>query len=432
MASDPRVIATKEEIGASWLAKRKWALVVAAVFIGTGIAFTFWWGPVIEHIAQWAYSGDLWDTYRAAQWTAWGNEGTIYEHGIYSIVFPGIDVLLAPVAMVAVHFRLVNPYPYFVAKPSVLPILMPYVLAISALSLLAFDVLAEFLEVGRGRRIFLCWMQGALLWPLVVLWGHPEEALCLAAAILALMAALRGRVSRAAWLMGFAIAFQPYALLLVPLLLGLSPRGTRLVTVVRSMALSGVLLVLPVLQAWHATTHAILVQPTYLHFNHATPLLALAPHLAAGVYSAGPGRYGVALCALGAGWWTLKHQPGPREVFWLAAMVLALRCVLEPVVAPYYIWACAVLLITVSAGQRTRHFVITTGSLAFASVWAYHFTSEWGYWLPIVIALAIAVKSSQPGVSSNQSVTSDVRSAEASDTESMSDQLVSTGLGLDR
>ena len=116
----------------------------------------------------------------------------------------------------------------------------------------------------------------------------------------------------------------------------------------------------------------------------------------------------------------------------MAAMVLALRCVLEPVVAPYYIWACAVLLITVSAGQRTRRFVITTGSLAFASVWAYHFTSEWGYWLPMVIALAIAVKSAQPGVSSNQSVTSDVRTAEDSDTESLSDQLVSAGLGLDR
>ena len=126
------------------VARRKWALLVAAVVFVTGLAFTFWWCSVVDHLRVWADSGDLWDTYRAAQWVGWGNEGTVYQHGIYSIVFPGIDVLLAPVAMVSTHFRLVDPYPYFVRRPSALPLLMPYVLAISVPTLLVFDYLAEY------------------------------------------------------------------------------------------------------------------------------------------------------------------------------------------------------------------------------------------------------------------------------------------------
>jgi hypothetical protein len=383
----------------SWLERRRWVLGVAGAFIATALGFTFWWGPVVEHVSQWVDSGDLWDTYRAAQWVGWGNEGTVYEHGIYSIVFPGITVLLAPVAMVASHFRLVNPYPYFVPKPSALPLLMPYVLVISVPALFAFDTLAESLAIGPARRRVLCWMQGALLWPVVVVWGHPEEALALAFAVWGLLAAYKGRWSRAGWLMGLAVAFQPYALLIVPILLGLAPKGSRLATAVRSVLLSCALLVLPFLQGWHATTHAIFVQPTILVPNHATPLLALAPHLAKGVYSAGPGRYCVVLVAVAAGWWTWKRQPGLREVCWMAALVLAARCLLEPVIAPYYLWSASVLLVTVSATQNWRRFFVTVGAVACASLWAYHFTSSWAYWLPIAVLLALAVKSAMPDLS---------------------------------
>jgi len=391
MERDPRVPSEQR-----WVARRKWPLLVAALFFATGIAFTFWWGPVVQHVPQWADSGDLWDTYRAAQWVSWGSEGTVYQHGIYAIVFPGIDVLLAPVAMVATHYRLVNPYPYFVTKPSVLPLLMPYVLAISVPALFVFDSLAEFLGVGRGRRILLCWMQGVLLWPVIVLWGHPEEAVALSFLVLALMAACRGRWGRAGWLLGFAVAFQPYALLMLPMLLGLTPKGHRLATIVRSLLLSCALLVLPLLQSWHATTHDVLVQPTNLWPNYATPLLAVSPHLARGVYSAGPGRYVVALCALAAGWWAWTHRPEPLEIFWSAGLVFAVRFAAEPVVTPYYVWAGAVLLLTVSASQGRRRLFLTVCALVFASTWAYHRASPWAYWLPIVVGLALAATWARP------------------------------------
>ena len=381
-----------------WLARRKWALLVAASFCVTGIAFTFWWAPVVQHVPQWAYSGDLWDTYRAAQWVSWGNEGSVYQHGIYAIFFPGIEVLLAPVAMVATHYRLVNPYPYFVPKPTVLPILLPYVLAISVPALFVFDSSAEFLGVGRSRRILVCWMQGVLLWPVVVLWGHPEEALALSFAVLAIMASFKGKWGRAGWLLGFAIAFQPYALLLLPMLLGLTPKGHRLVTIGRSLLLSCTLLVLPLVQGWHATTHDLLLQPTYLRPNNATPLLALAPHLARGMYSAGVGRYLVALCALAAGWWAWRHRPGPLEIFWLAGLVFAVRFAVEPVVTPYYVWASAVFLLPVSGCHGRRRFVLTACAIAFASLWAYHRASPWEYWLPIVVILGLAVALARPDV----------------------------------
>lgn len=379
-----------------WLERRKWAFVVAAVFVATGIAFTFWWSPVVLHVPQWADSGDLWDTYRAAQWVSWGSEGTVYEHGIYAIVFPGVDVLLAPVAMVATHYRLVNPYPYFVPKPSVLPLLLPYVLAVSVPALFVLDSLAEFLGVARGRRILLCWMQGVLLWPVVVLWGHPEEAIALSFVILAVMTGLRGRWGKAGWLLGLAVAFQPYALLMLPMLLGLTPKGRRLATIGRSLCLSCALLVLPLLQGWHATTHDLLVQPTYLWPNYGTPLLALAPRLAHGVHSAGPGRYLVVVCALGVGWWTWAHRPGPREIFWLAGLIFAVRFAAEPVVTPYYVWASAVFLLPVSAGQERRRFLLAVCAITLAGVWAYHRTSPWEYWLPIVVLLGWVVALARP------------------------------------
>ena len=70
------------------------ALLVAALFFITGIALTFWGCLLLSTFTNGSIREDLWDTYRAAQWVGWGNEGSVYQNGIYSIVFPGIDVLI--------------------------------------------------------------------------------------------------------------------------------------------------------------------------------------------------------------------------------------------------------------------------------------------------------------------------------------------------
>jgi hypothetical protein len=66
------------------------------------------------------------------------------------------------------------------------------------------------------------------------------------------------------------------------------------------------------------------------------------------------------------------------------------------VVAPNYIWAGAALLVTVAARKDLRHYSLIVAALAFASLWAYHFTSRWTYWLPIVLAFAVAVVFARP------------------------------------
>lgn len=242
----------------------------------------------------------------------------------------------------------------------------------------------------------MCCIQGILLFTLVAIWGHPEEAIALAFAVTALIAVVKGRWRRAGWLLGLAIAFQPYTLLLLPMMLGLTPKGRHLITIGRAGLLSCALVVLPLFQDWHATAHAIFVQPTYLRLNHSTPLLALAPQLTHGVYSAGPSRYLVVLCAVGAGWWTWRRQPGALEVIWLASLVFIARCIFEPIVTPYYVWAGTVLLLTVAASQSPRRFSISIGSLAFAGLWAYRLTMDWLYWLPIVAAIALALVVARP------------------------------------
>ena len=57
--------------------------------------------PVVHHTQIWIIPGDIWSTFRAAHWVGWGNIGGIYGSDTQLVTFPGIAVLLAPVAMIS-------------------------------------------------------------------------------------------------------------------------------------------------------------------------------------------------------------------------------------------------------------------------------------------------------------------------------------------
>lgn len=382
---------------ASWLSLRAWPIVVSGTFILTGLLFTFLWGPVVHHLHAWIDSGDLWDTYRAAQWVGWGNEGSVYQHQIYALYFPLMAVLLAPVAMINQHFSLADPYPFYIAQPPALPLLITYVLLLSVVMLFAVDRALRSLDIRGGRRIAVLWITAVLLWPTVVMWGHPEEALCVSFILWALVAIRERRWVAVGWLMGFAVAFQPYALLLLPMVIGLAPGGQRLRTIVRSAALSVALLALPFLQAFHATFRAVFEQPTYYPPNHPTPLLSLAPRIGHGVYSAGVGRYFVVFCALATGYWAWTRGLRALWVFWVAGVLFTLRAVCEPVMAPYYVWAATVFLVLVAAAKGAARLTAATLVISAAGLVAYHHASRWGYWLPVVVLELAALAVSYPG-----------------------------------
>ncbi len=84
-------------------------------------------------------------------------------------------------------------------------------------------------------------MVGVVAWPTAAVWGHAEDSLAVTFALYAMVAMLDRRWARMGWLFGFGIALQPLVGLMLPLFLGCTPRGQRLIVAVRSAALSAFL-----------------------------------------------------------------------------------------------------------------------------------------------------------------------------------------------
>ncbi len=128
-----------------------WApLVVSAVFVATGMAFSLFWAPVVRHHPYWLSSGDLWSTYRGAHYVGWGDLGGVYGSGTGLVTFPGILLLLAPVAMLTGGLGLSESFPKFLPHPAAWLVLGPYEMLLSAVALFATDALAERLGVRPG------------------------------------------------------------------------------------------------------------------------------------------------------------------------------------------------------------------------------------------------------------------------------------------
>jgi hypothetical protein len=339
--------------------RRAWPLAVSVAFVVTGMAFSLFWAPVVRHHSYWLTPGDLWATYRAAHFVGWGDLGGIYGAGAGLVTFPGIVVVLAPMAMLTGTLGLSEAFPRPLMHPSAWLGLGPYVLIMSAIPLFACDALAERIGVSRGRRAVLCMAEVCLLWQVTVIWGHPEDAVAVGLALYALVFALDGRWAFAGWLFGAALATQPLVILMFPVLLAYGGRRHVAGLVTRGAVPAVALLVTPLLSQFHATTHALLDQPNFPHVDHATPWTSLAPVLGGKgqnlAVAAGPGRILAVVLACGLGLWATRWRQRPDLIVWAAAMGLALRCFTESVMVSYYIWpAVAVGLIVAARAGRVR------------------------------------------------------------------------------
>ncbi len=202
-------------------------MVTTALVLVTGMVFIFAWNPLVHHNGSWATGGDLWGIYRGAHYVAWGSLGGIYTSGTGIVSFPGMAILLAPVAWTTGHFHMSESYgPFFIPRPTAALVLMPVELLLGSTVIFASDALAERLGVGRTRRIWLCLSVGVLAWLVVEVWGHAEDALAVTFAMYAMIAMLNRKWALMGWLFGLGILMQPLVALLLPLFIGASPRGS--------------------------------------------------------------------------------------------------------------------------------------------------------------------------------------------------------------
>ncbi len=387
----------------SWLVehlrRRRWPLVVMLTFVIVSLAYSLWWDPVVHHSQVWVIPGDIWSTFRAAHWVGWGNIGGIYGGDTQLVTFPGIAVFLAPVAMVSGALGLGESIaPIFISQPSSWLLLGPAMLLLASACLVAFDAMAEELGVNGPRRILLSVMEAVVIFQVVTLWGHPEDLLALTFSMYALLAMVRGRWSLSGWLWGAALVTQPLVILIFPLAFVRTPKSQRLRLCLYGALPSVVLLSAPLVTQWHQTSAVFFHQANARFLDHATPWIALSPTLSRTTVGAGPGRVIAVLAAVVIGIMASRRPPSAVGLLWLCALALSLRCFFESVMVPFYLGpSLALIVLTAATCVSWKRLVGAWAIAVVATVYCFHRASEWGYWIPMVVFLAIGLACAWPG-----------------------------------
>lgn len=422
----PRKIATA-------LQQRRFAITTMFVVCSATMAYTLLWGPLVNHHSYWITPGDLWGTFRTAQMVSWGDIGDVYNSGAGLVTFPGISVVLAPVALLVGQLHLATSYPFGIAHPSAWWVLGPFEAVVGSIVLIPLDALAEEIGVGRRGRLVALAAGAVILFPVLAMWGHPEDTLALAFAAWGLVAVLRGRWRTMGWLFGLALAMQPLVILVFPVVIATTPVRQWVKFALRSAAPGASLVAIPLAQSWRATTTALLKQPNFPTIDHPTPWLSLAPtltknrllqtqhfiesrkpdgsgsfhvfnsHTIGGLtVAAGPGRLIAIGLALVLGVYAVRRRPDPTRLVWLCAVALSLRCVFEAVMNPYYLWPPLALACCLVA-RDWRRFATALVAGGFLTWWSYHFVGPWEWWAPVVTSLGLVMVASYPGSDGSRS-----------------------------
>jgi hypothetical protein len=333
--------------------------------------------------------------------------------------------------MMSGHLGLSENLPYFLPHPTAWLLLGPTELLFGATVLFPLDAVAEYVGVAAGRRLVLGATEAILVWPVVAIWGHPEDPLAMTFALYGLLAALRGRWKRCGWLWGAALVTQPLVVLMLPVAFALAPMRRWAGMALRGVLPSLALVTFPLVQEWGQTSRALLQQPNYPSIDHATPWVGLAPVLSpahqgvtrqfgrtasAGhevftttlvtsgvgkVVAAGPGRLIAIALAVLIGAWVYRSRPSTRTIVWCAAAGLALRCVFESVMDPYYLWPPLALGILTCTLASRRRLATVLALAAVDSLYAYRHMDPWAWYLPVVVMLLLAVGLSRPAAGSS-------------------------------
>ncbi len=409
-------------------------IIVSVAYVALGLAYFFRWGPVAEHIPSlWLGPGDLRYTYFASSQVAHGQFGAIYNSNLDFVEFPGILIVLAPLGAlsnvfhttllevtktqsVSVPFSLhyvipfLNPQEFhhvggnlYVSHPQWVVAVDPYVLLLSCMALFACDALARRLQVSRQRRAVITVLVAVLLWSVTVLYGHPEDAIAIALAIYALISAMDKRFTKAGWMFGVAVAFQPLVLLMVPVLIAMAGLRRGIALGIRSVLPSAVLLSVPLIANFSATFRELVDQPSFPNVNHATPWTALATRLSGHgsslTVAAGPVRLLAIPVAIGIGIWVARRRwlGRPELLAFACAVALALRSYTESVLVAYYLVGALAIGVVVAARSSRWRFGVAI-SLAIAITILGQLRLGWFPWWMIQVGglTALLIVAAQP------------------------------------
>jgi hypothetical protein len=308
------------------------AVLLGVVTIALGMLSSLVIVPAIHGYHGWMAPDDAWISILSARDISSGAFGFIYSSTGLFVAGPLLPMVLAPVSGVGDAFRLTYNYPYQIEHPSMWLLYGPYAFALCIPFFFAVRRLAFQLGLGARAAVLQWWTLVLVVVPLAVISGHFEDVLALTFVLLSVRGLLRGERVSAALLFGVAIAFQPWAVLGLPVFLAVVPAGYRARNLVRVLTIPGLLVAVPLLVDRHAAA-AALFRPAAdpISLSHAALWVAnrTVPVVAT------PARAGAFLLAVAVARWMWNRTPDPRLLLAALGVVFLARIFFEPYAAVY-------------------------------------------------------------------------------------------------
>jgi hypothetical protein len=389
----------------SWRAKCREAIFPLSVtlsIVAIGMAYSLWWPPLVRHhTGYWVIPADIWLAVRNAHYVGWGGLSFVYSAHTYLAALPGFSVILWPIVTLSSALGLTESSPLVqLTEPHAWLLVGPFSMAMAGVALFALNALACRLDVPTRSRRLLTVAEGAAVWPTVSIWGHPEDVVALGLAVYALVFLLDRRWTGAGWLFGIAIAMQLYVIVLVPIIIGVIGWRRAVSVLTRSAVVPGFFLVAVLVPNFHNSITALLNQPSFPKPNHPTPWLLIAPRLSPYSVAGGPGRIIGLLVAIALAVPAYRWRGNPRAIVWLAAVVLGIRCLFEPVMVPYYVMPTVALALVSGVSRGRARWALTWAFGIGLIIMVDSHSGMWTYWCEMAglmgVMLALAWPTSVP------------------------------------
>jgi hypothetical protein len=237
----------------------------------------------------------------------------------------------------------------------------------AASALFALDAIARQWGYSSAKRLALSAMAGVAVLSAVAFWGHPEDCIALALVLWAALAVDRDgatALTRAGWLLGIAVAFQPLALLAVaPVVARFGLRD--LYRVAWRLALPSLVLLWPELMTSPARTlHAVIDQPNNPWGLSATPFSHLSRALGHGMYTGSTMRTVATLIAVALGVAICRRRHDLPTVVFVMALAFTVRVLLEDELLGLYFFPVIALTLLLTL----RRSPVLFGGCAAASL----------------------------------------------------------------
>jgi hypothetical protein len=351
--------------------------LVAVLTVGVGL-FAIFALPGILGDPHWLSLGDAVWTVQSTQRVSWGAVGTVYAINPHYLPLPGFLFVLAPAVALGDHLHYGNPYPWPLYHPTMWIVVAPVFLVTGSMAILGADYLADTLGVTKlRRRVLAVAIALFVVLPTCVWAGHPEDLLALALSCLSVALLLRGRYFGAALALAFAIMMQPWALLLIPILVVATPPGRRLRVLIYASALPGATAIGLLAMDFHDAYRSLILQPMQGP-GQKLPWWSMAHRIAIRMPDMlpDPARVGslprlLAIVTAVVIAVALRRDIRPRTIMMAVSVALVARGAFETQIWCWYLAPAAVFLalsVATAGPSRTRWTLGALSTFAFYSV----------------------------------------------------------------